>query len=180
MSQLDRTYLQVNPPFDRFAFHGFAASLQFLRKEIRDELPESYEELWQEKDGNVIAWLEVPDIESAFVCFFGTSKEQYLKPLKQLLLGNSVEDLLSTAPKLPHDDLLLRFFWIAYMIEKVDQRVLDFFDSGLTDTRINIRLATLNAYMIRRWPEWRYRVELASTADPEVTVRDLAKQILEL
>jgi hypothetical protein len=177
-SSTDPTYLQVDPTQGCYVFHGAAAALLLRREEVRDNLPESYLELWEGK-GSSASWLEVPILETCFVCVRGPEKEDLLEGFKALLSGKLVEDLVGAARVLPHDELLRRFYWVAYMSEHPSRLVLDFFDWGMEDPRENIRLSVLNGYMIRCWPEWRKRVETAARSDASEKVRELARRLIE-
>ncbi len=178
MTANDSIWMQVDQLMDLSVFQGAAASLLLRAKVIHDNLPESYEEIW-EHNGSHASWLEIPNLQSCFVCVRGPERDDLMIGFKALMGGSSVEDLIAGATNLPHDELLLRFYWVAYMTEHPNKAVLDFFDEGMKDERESIRLSVLNGYYIRRWPEWRAALERAATSDVSEKVRAQAKTILD-
>jgi hypothetical protein len=178
VSDAEKRCLQVSSTYDRHAFHGAASSLLLKCKDVPQGLSAKYGELW-ERDGSHASWLEVPDLETNFVYVTGADADDLLEGFKTLLSGSLVEDLIAAAPGLEHDELLLRYYWVAYMTERPDQRVLEFFDAGVADSRENIRLSALEGYNIRRWPEWRKTLERVVASDASAKVRERAKKIYD-
>jgi hypothetical protein len=178
VSSTDKLYMQIDQSTHRSVFHGAAASLLMRAKDIRDKLPASYEELWAVHD-SYASWLEVPDLESSFVCIWGPERDELMRGFKGVMEGKLVEDLIAETHDLPHNDLLYRFYWVAYMTERPSKAVLDFFDTGMQDERENIRLSALNAYNIHRWPEWRSSLEKAAKSDTSEKVRAQAQALLD-
>ncbi len=176
----DDIYLLVDPVFSLEAFQGVAYSM-LLKPSGAGEGTRGvdYCERWT-GEGSVVEWLEVGKLDCCFVRFISPDPKFVTEYLSETLDTKELSELLNFASELnvEHDDLVDLLYRIGYMAPKPSEEVLALFKRMIQDPRPTIRQATLNGYMIRRWPDlWERIVEIEAT-DPDEDVRATARKVL--